>query len=33
LSNGTARCWGLNGNFQLGDGTNTDTTLPVTVQG
>jgi alpha-tubulin suppressor-like RCC1 family protein len=33
LSGGTARCWGLNLNFQLGDGTDFWRTAPVTVSG
>jgi alpha-tubulin suppressor-like RCC1 family protein len=31
LADGTARCWGLNSSSQLGDGTTTQRTLPVTV--
>jgi alpha-tubulin suppressor-like RCC1 family protein len=33
LSNGTASCWGLNGNNQLGDGTTTQRLTPVAVTG
>jgi alpha-tubulin suppressor-like RCC1 family protein len=29
LSDGTLRCWGYNGNGQLGDGTTTNRTTPV----
>jgi alpha-tubulin suppressor-like RCC1 family protein len=32
LSNGTAKCWGENGDGQLGDATNTDRVLSVTVR-
>jgi alpha-tubulin suppressor-like RCC1 family protein len=31
ISDGTARCWGLNGNGQLGDGTQKNRARPVTV--
>jgi alpha-tubulin suppressor-like RCC1 family protein len=33
LSDGTVRCWGNNANSQLGDGTTTNATTPVTVTG
>jgi alpha-tubulin suppressor-like RCC1 family protein len=33
LANGTASCWGLNGNNQLGDGTATQRLTPVAVSG
>jgi alpha-tubulin suppressor-like RCC1 family protein len=32
LTNGQARCWGSNGNGQLGDGTKTDRFFPVAVR-
>jgi alpha-tubulin suppressor-like RCC1 family protein len=33
LNDGTLRCWGNNGSGQLGNGTNTNSNLPVTVSG
>jgi alpha-tubulin suppressor-like RCC1 family protein len=33
LSDGTMRCWGFNGSGQLGDGTITDSSVPVNVVG
>jgi alpha-tubulin suppressor-like RCC1 family protein len=33
LSTGTVDCWGLNGNGQLGDGSTTDSLVPVQVVG
>ena len=33
LTGGTARCWGYNGSNQIGDGTGTDSAVPVPVVG
>ena len=33
INDGTARCWGLNTNGQVGDASNTTRALPVTVSG
>ena len=33
ISDGTVTCWGYNGNGQLGDGSNTNSNVPVAVTG
>lgn len=33
ISNGTIKCWGYNGNYQLGDGTTNNASTPVQVAG
>jgi prepilin-type N-terminal cleavage/methylation domain-containing protein len=33
LADHSVKCWGYNGNWQIGDGTNTDRLTPVTVNG